>query len=69
MSKKKNSKKSKNFKPDVPEKKVIEKVDGKKSGNKIKILSIVVLVWSAIIYGIFIPAVSWPLGGVSLHIL
>ena len=58
MSKKKNSKKSKNFKPDVPEKKVIKKNDEKKSGNKIKILSIVVLVWSAIIYGIFIPAVS-----------
>ena len=58
MSKKKNSKKSKNFKPDVPEKNVITKNDEKKSGNKIKILSIVVLVWSAIIYGIFIPAVS-----------
>ena len=69
MSKKKNSKHSKNFKPDVPEKKVIAKNDEKKSGNKIKIISIVVLVWSAIIYGIFIPAVSRPLGGVSLHIL
>ena len=63
MSKKKNSKNSKKFKPEVPEKKRTEKNDEKKSGSKIKLLSLVVLIWSAIIYWLYIPAVSWPLGG------
>ena len=55
MTKKKNSK---HFKPKVPEKKVQEHNEEKKSGGKMKILSLVVLFWSSIIYGIFIPAVS-----------
>ena len=63
MSKKKNSKNSKNFKPQVPEKKIIETKDEKKSGNKLKILSLAILVWSAVIYGLYIPAVSQSLGG------
>ena len=58
MSKKKNLKNSKNFKPQVPKKKIIESNDEKKSGNKLKILSLMILVWSAIIYGFHIPAVS-----------
>ena len=58
MPKKKNSKNSKNFKPEVPEKKLIQKNDTKKSGSKIKLLSLVVLIWSAIIYWLYIPAVS-----------
>ena len=58
MSKKKNSKNSKNFKPKVPEKKLIERNDAKKSGNKIKILSVAIVIWSAIIYWLYIPAVS-----------
>ena len=60
MTKKKNSK---NFKPQVPEKKVLEHNEEKKSGSKLKILSLVVLFWSAIIYGIYIPAVSKSLDG------
>ena len=60
MTKKKNSK---NFKPQVPEKKVQVKNEKKKSGGKLKILSLVVLFWSAIIYGIYIPAVSRSLDG------
>ena len=63
MTKKKNSKNSKNFKPQVPKKKIIESNDEKKSGNKLKILSLAILVWSAIIYGLYIPAVSQSLGG------
>ena len=58
MSKKKNLKNSKNFKPQVPGKKIIEQNDEKKSGNKLKILSLAILIWSAIIYGLYIPAVS-----------
>ena len=58
MSKKKNSKKSKNFKPEVPEKKLTKKNDAKKSGNKMKILSVAIVIWSAIIYWLYIPAVS-----------
>ena len=58
MTKKKKSKNFKNFKPQVPEKKVQEQNEEKKSGGKLKILSLVVLFWSAIIYGIYIPAVS-----------
>ena len=71
MTKKKNSK---NLKPQVPEKKIIENNNGKKKGNKQKILSLAILVWSAIIYGLYIPAVSWSLGGsreilIRLHFL
>ena len=58
MSKKKNLKNSKNFKPQVTGKKIIEQNDEKKSGNKLKILSLAILIWSAIIYGLYIPAVS-----------
>ena len=58
MTKKKNSKNSKNFKPQVPEKKLAEHNGENKSGSKLRILSLVVLFWSAIVYGLYIPSVS-----------
>ena len=58
MTKKKNSKNSKNFKPQVPEKNPVVKQEEKKSGSKLKILSLVVLFLSAIVYGLYIPSVS-----------